>query len=104
MDEEKKNAASTQPSPKKSIGVMNIILVIVGILLVLFTVKMIIVFETYGAIPDTLCGCVFTALAGECGIMGWIKTTKDKFIDRKWTIEDLERQLAAERERQNKNE
>ena len=31
----------------------------------------------YG-IPDTLCQCVFALLGGECGVMGWIKTNKDK--------------------------
>lgn len=75
---------------KKTIGTMDIILVIVGILLVVFTVTMIVLFERYGAIPDTLCTCVFAALAGECGIMGWIKTTKERHKDREWQLQDRE--------------
>lgn len=43
------------------------------------------------AIPDTLCQCVFALLGGECGVMGWIKTTKDKQQDRKWAEEDRQR-------------
>ena len=39
-------------------------------------------------VPDTLVNCVFAALAGECGIMGWIKTSKEKNKDRKWILED----------------
>lgn len=89
MDEEKKNADSTKPSPKKSsVGVMDIILIIVGISLLAFTIAMIQLFREYGAVPDTLVTCVFAALGGECGIMGWIKTTKDRNKERKWEQED----------------
>lgn len=86
MKEEKNENA--KKSSRKSIGTMNIILIIVGIFLVLFTLKMISLFETYGMVPDTLINCVFVALAGECGIMGWIKTSKEKNKDRKWQLED----------------
>ena len=73
---------------RKKLKTMDIILVVMAVLLVAFTLKMILVFEQTGAIPDTLCTCVFAALGGECGVMGWIKTTKDKLTDRKWQIED----------------
>lgn len=89
MKEDKKNEDRTQPSPKKSgIGVMDIILIIVGISLLAFTIAMIQLFREYGAVPDTLVTCVFAALGGECGIMGWIKTTKDRNKERKWEVED----------------
>lgn len=84
-DEENKE---TKKSSRKVIGTMNLILIIVGLFLVLFTMKMISLFERYGMVPDTLINCVFVALAGECGIMGWIKTTKDKNKDRQWILED----------------
>ena len=74
----------------KRIGVMNIILVIVGVALVAFTVTMIWIFREKGAIPDTLVTCVFSAAAGECGIMGWIKTSKERNRDRRWQVEDRE--------------
>ena len=66
--------------------------IIVGILFVLFTLKLISLFETYGMVPDTLVKCVFVALAGECGIMGWIKTSKEKNKDRRWLLEDREQE------------
>lgn len=67
---------------------MDIILIIVGISLLAFTIAMIQLFREYGAVPDTLVTCVFAALGGECGIMGWIKTTKDRNKERKWEQED----------------
>lgn len=70
------------------IGTMNLILMIVGISLLWFTHRMIALYETTGGIPDTLVQCVFAVLGGECGVMGWIKTTKDKRQDRKWSEED----------------
>lgn len=89
MKEDKKNEDSTQSSPKKSgIGVMDIILIIVGISLLAFTIAMIQLFREYGAVPDTLVTCVFAALGGECGIMGWIKTTKERNKERKWEVTD----------------
>ncbi|MCC8136411.1 MAG: hypothetical protein LIO40_07090 [Ruminococcus sp.] len=73
---------------KSGFGTMNIILIIVGVSLLCFTVCMIYLFTVYGSIPDTLCTCVFAALGGECGVMGWIKTTKDKRREREWQKED----------------
>lgn len=73
---------------KAGIGVMNLILIIVGISLFVFTVVMILIFIKYGSIPDTLVTSVFAALGGECGVMGWIKTNKDRNRDRKQELED----------------
>lgn len=75
----------------KKVGTMDIILIIVGVSLLSFTVYMIHLFKIYGAVPDTLVTCVFACLGGECGIMGWIKTTKNRNEERKWQIEDEER-------------
>ena len=73
---------------QKSIGMMDIVLIIVGIALVAFTTIMIVIFCLFGTIPDTLVTCVFATLGGECGILGWIKTTKEKRQDRKWELQD----------------
>lgn len=88
MDNEKKKSKGT--SEKKGPGVMNVILIIVGISLFAFTIAMIQLFKEYGMVPDTLVTCVFAALGGECGIMGWIKTSKDRNKERKWEVEDRE--------------
>lgn len=85
---EDENKAKTEKPSRKSPGVMNIILVIVGVSLFAFTLAMIQLFREYGAVPDTLVTCVFAALGGECGIMGWIKTSKDRRREREWEVED----------------
>ena len=73
---------------QKSIGMMDIVLIIVGIALVVFTAIMIWLFCAYGTIPDTLVTCVFATLGGECGVLGWIKTTKERNKERKWELQD----------------
>lgn len=76
------------PRKLPCIGAMDVILIIVGIALFAFTVKMIEVFEENGAVPDTLITGVYALLGGECGIMGWIKTTKERNKERRWEQED----------------
>lgn len=86
----KKRAKPAQPWEGliSRIGVMNLILIIIGATLFWFTREMIDLFKQYGMIPDALVNCVFLALGGECGVMGWIKTNKEKYRDRKWQKED----------------
>lgn len=67
---------------------MDIILVILAIFLLVFVVVMIVLYAKTGGIPDTLCTCVFGICGGECGVMGWIKTTKDKHLSREYELED----------------
>lgn len=92
MENEGESKLERAAPGRKGPGVMNMILVIVGISLFLFTIEMIRTFRECGAIPDTLVTCVFAALGGECGIMGWIKTSKDRRRERTWEIEDRERE------------
>lgn len=73
---------------RNPIGTMDKILIVVFVCLVVFAVTMIWLFTVYGSVPDTLITCVFATLGGECGILGWIKTTKEKKQDRKWQRED----------------
>ncbi len=77
-------------TPKRKIGVMDIILIFIAVTLIVFTVVMIRTFWLYGAIPDTLCTCVFAVLGTECGAMAWIKTTKDRYREREYEKEDRE--------------
>lgn len=85
----------------QGISTMTIILIIIGTLLVAFTAVMVWVYKDTGGIPDTLCTCVFAALGGECGVMGWIRTTKDKNKEREWQLED--RTQVAETETEEKD-
>lgn len=63
---------------KDKLGTMDVILVIVGVLLVAFTVTMIVIFCVKGSVPDTLITAFFACLGTECGVMGWIKNVKEK--------------------------
>lgn len=62
----------------KKIGTLNIILFIVGAFFVWFNWQMLCIFREYGAIPESYACAVIAATIGECGICGWIRTTKDK--------------------------
>ena len=77
--------------PKKKMGTMDRILVLEAVFLVAYTVADLVVFWHTGSEPATLTGCVFGVCGLENGVMGWIKTTKDKQQDRKWAEEDRQR-------------
>ena len=64
---------------KKKAGVMNIALIILLIVTLIFTAVMIYLFMQYQAVPDTLITCFFAVAGGECGVLGWIKTAKEKY-------------------------
>lgn len=72
----------------KKIKTMDVVLVIIAIFLLLFVGLMILLYYKTGGIPDTLCTCVFACCGGECGIMGWIQTTKTKISDRENYLSD----------------
>lgn len=79
------------PTKKKKAGVMNVALIILLVITLAFTGAMIYLFMQYQAVPDTLITCFFAVAGGECGILGWIKTTKERKQKREWQIEDEER-------------
>ena len=89
---------------KTKIRKMDVILFIIAVTLVAFTVEMIALYKETGAIPDTLCGCVFAALTGECGAMAWIKTTEERRTDRKWQLQDEERAEKRQQETAHKED
>ena len=57
---------------------MDLILLVIGIFLALFTTAMIVIHCITGSTPDTLITCVFGICGVEGGVMGWIKTSKNK--------------------------
>lgn len=77
------------------INKMDVILIVIAVTLFAFTLKMIELFETYMAVPDTLIACVFGICGGECGAMSWIKTSNEKYRDRRWQLEDEKRMEEA---------
>ena len=64
--------------PKKKMGTMDRILVLEAVFLVAYTAADLVVFWHTGSEPATLTGCVFGVCGLENGVMGWIKTNKDK--------------------------
>ncbi|MEQ2578140.1 hypothetical protein [Hominiventricola aquisgranensis] len=85
---------------KKKIRTMDVILIVIAVFLLVFIVLMLWMYYKTGGIPDTLCNCVFAVCGGECGVMGWIKTTKDKQQDRLYELEDR----AAEKKEDNEDD
>ena len=71
-------AARLAKDAEKKMGTMDKVLVLEAILLISYTVADLIVFWHTGAEPYTLTGCVFAVCGLENGVMGWIKTNKDK--------------------------
>lgn len=63
---------------KTKLGTMDRILVILGIFLLCFVIAMTVIFVVCGSTPDTLITCVFGICGVEGGVMGWIKTSKNK--------------------------
>ena len=84
---------------KKEIRTMDVILVIIAVFLLMFIITLLVLYYITGAIPDTLCTCVFTICGGECGVMGWIKTTKERKRDRQYELDDRKHQEELEKEK-----
>ena len=86
---------------KKKMGTMDKVLILEGVILVAYTAADLAVFWHTGNEPATLTACVFGVCGFENGVMGWIKTTKEKVRDRRWEQEDRERMRKEEQEAQN---
>ena len=61
---------------KDGVGTLTIMLGIVFITVIVFTVKMILIYEQFQAVPDTLITEFYRAFGGECGFMGAIQIAK----------------------------
>ncbi len=56
----------------------KLILLIMGVLLVAFVLKMIRLYETTGGVPDTLVSCVLGGGLAELALTAWITVSKVK--------------------------
>lgn len=78
----RRNTRGQRTAPKardtQKMGVMDKVLVLEGVILVAYTVAALAVFWHTGGEPSTLTACVFGVCGLENGVMGWIKTNKDK--------------------------
>ncbi len=73
---------------RKRLKTCDLILIILGAFLLVFTAGMTLIFIMTGAVPDTLITCVFAASGGEFGVMGWIKTSKERKLERRYELLD----------------
>ena len=85
-----KHMNTNNQNEKKKVRTLNVVLIILGIAVGIFTVAMIQIYLKTGGIPDTLCRCFYGAATGEFGVMGWIRTTKDRDKKRQYDLEDRE--------------
>lgn len=81
---------------EKNVRTMDVILIVIAVFLLIFIIALLWLYYRTGAIPDTLCTCVFAICGGECGVMGWIKTTKERLRDRNYELEDRKYQKEQE--------
>lgn len=79
-------------SAVKTVGTLNIVLIVVAVFFAWFNCQLLDIYRAYGSIPETYACAVIAATIGECGICGWIRTTKDRKRDRQWEAEDRERE------------
>lgn len=61
---------------RKQSGTMDIILIILGIAILVFTITMIVIFCAYQSIPDELVRCFFACCGSEGGFMAVIMVAK----------------------------
>ena len=76
----RRRPARSRDAPKK-MGVMDKVLILEGVILVVYTITDMVIFWHTSAEPTTLTACVFSVCGIENGVMGWIKTNKDKAAD-----------------------
>lgn len=86
------------------IGTLNLVLILVGAFFVWFNWQMLCIFREQGMIPETYACAVITATLGECGICGWIRTTKDRKREHQWEAEERKEQSGKPEETEADNE
>lgn len=63
---------------RKKMGTMDKILILEAVVLIAYTTAVLFIFWHTATEPATLTTCVFGVCGIENGVMGWIKTNKDK--------------------------
>ena len=58
---------------------LDIVLIVVAVFFVWFNSELLDIYRTTGSIPEVYACAVITALIGEAGICGWIKTRGDQY-------------------------
>lgn len=80
------------------INKIDIFLATVFLLVVAFIIAMIVLFVRYQSVPDSLVAGVLGLAGGECGILGWIKSSKERKRERRYELEDRKYQEKLKKE------
>lgn len=75
---------------KKKIKTLDIVLLCVFGYMIYLNWQMLEVFKEFGSAPETAWCALIAALIGECGICGWIKTSKERNRRKKEETDDFE--------------
>lgn len=81
------------------IGTLNLILMLVGVFFVWFNWQMLEIFRECASIPESYACAVIAATIGECGICGWIRTSKDRQREHQWEQEEKQTEGLTGKER-----
>lgn len=95
----RKKAKHAKPKEKMKIKTLDMVLVIVFGIFLWFNYRMITMYAQMGSIPEGYACTVVAALIGECGVCGWIRTTKSKREEHEW-----EKEKEAEVKKQEESE
>lgn len=68
----------------------KILMIFIFVEINLFTICMIWMHYYMGSTPDTVAACVYSFFGAECGFMSVIKSTEEKYYERKIALEDRE--------------
>lgn len=75
---------------KKKIKTLDIVLLCIFGYMIYLNWQMLQVFREFGSAPETAWCALIAALIGECGICGWIKTSKERNRRKKEETDDFE--------------
>ena len=75
---------------KKKIKTLDIVLLCVFGYMIYLNWQTLEVFKEFGSAPETAWCALIAALIGECGICGWIKTSKERNRRKKEETDDFE--------------
>lgn len=79
-----------EPKKKPSVNKIDKMLALLFLTVLIFIAAMTRVFCVYGAVPDSLVVGFFAMSGGECGVLGWIKQSKERRRERQYELEDRE--------------
>lgn len=80
----------TKPRDKPRVNKLDIFLLAILITTLIFIAVMTATFWRFQAVPDSLVAGFFAMVGGECGILGWIKSSKERRRERGYELEDRE--------------